>query len=62
VNVRRRALATRRKEAKVEWVGFHTFRHTAASLLFARDGGNAVNVQRFLGHHSPASTLATYCT
>jgi integrase len=45
-------------------MGFHTLRHTAASLLFARADGspsaNLVQVQRFLGHHSPAFTLATY--
>jgi integrase len=41
------------------WAGFHTFRHTCASLLFA-DGRNAVQVQRWLGHHSAALTLATY--
>jgi integrase len=28
-------------------------------MLFAR-GANAVQVQRWLGHHSPAFTLATY--
>jgi integrase len=59
-NVRRRALARAAKRAGVEWIGFHTFRHTAASLLFARNGGNVVKVQRFLGHHSAAFTLVTY--
>ena len=39
--------------------GFHTFRHTVASRLFA-EGRNAVQVQRWLGHHSPAFTLSTY--
>lgn len=34
-------------------------RHTAATILF-RPGWNAVQVQKFLGHHSPAFTLATY--
>ena len=46
-------------EADLSWVGFHTFRHTCASLLFA-EGRNAVQVQRWLGHHSPRSTLSTY--
>jgi integrase len=32
------------------WVGFHTFRHTCATILF-RSGWNAVQVQRWLGHH-----------
>lgn len=41
------------------WITFHTFRHTCASMLFAQ-GRNAVQVQRWLGHHSPAFTLARY--
>ena len=40
-------------------VGFHTFRHTCATTLFRR-GLNAKQVQVWLGHHSPAFTLATY--
>jgi integrase len=47
------------KRASVPWVGLHTLRHTAATMLF-RSGWNAVQVQKFLGHHSPAFTLATY--
>ena len=39
--------------------GFHTFRHTCATMLF-RHGLNAKQVQMWLGHHSPAFTLATY--
>ena len=42
-----------------EWVGFHTFRHTCATALF-RAGWNAVQVQRFLGHHKASFTLDTY--
>jgi integrase len=42
-----------------QWVGFHTFRHTCTSLLFA-SGRNAVQVQRWLGHHSAAFTLSCY--
>jgi integrase len=41
------------------WVGFHTFRHTCATVLFRR-GWNAVQVQRWLGHHKPSFTLDTY--
>jgi integrase len=41
------------------WVGSHAFRHACASILFA-EGRNAVQVQRWLGHHSAAFTLATY--
>jgi integrase len=58
-NVAERVLAPACAEAGVEWAGFHTFRHTVASRLFAQ-GRNAVQVQRWLGHHSPAFTLATY--
>jgi integrase len=47
------------KRASVPWVGLHTLRHSAATMLF-RSGWNAVQVQKFLGHHSPAFTLATY--
>ena len=46
-------------EAGVEWAGFHTFRHTVASRLFAA-GRNAKQVQEWLGHHSAAFTLRTY--
>jgi len=58
-NLRRDALRVPREEADLTWVGFHTFRHTCASMLFAK-GRNAVQVQRWLGHHSPAFTLARY--
>jgi integrase len=58
-NVRRRQLEPAAEEAGVPWAGFHTFRHTAASLLFA-GGANIVEVQKFLGHHSAAFTLDTY--
>ncbi len=47
------------EEAGVPWAAFHTLRHTCASRLFSQ-GRNAVQVQRWLGHHSPAFTLATY--
>ncbi|MEK6273353.1 MAG: tyrosine-type recombinase/integrase [Actinomycetota bacterium] len=58
-NVRRRALKPIKEEAGVPWAGFHTFRHTCATRLFAA-GRNAVQVQRWLGHHSPAFTLSVY--
>lgn len=45
--------------AGIPWAGFHTLRHTCASMLF-RAGWNAKQVQVVLGHHSPAFTLATY--
>jgi integrase len=58
-NVFRRVLQPAREEACLPWVGFHAFRHTCASMLFAQDR-NVVQVQRWLGHHSAAFTLATY--
>lgn len=58
-NLYARVLRPAVAEAGVEWAGFHTFRHTVASRLFA-EGRNAVQVQRWLGHHSPSFTLDTY--
>ena len=58
-NLRRRVLKPAAEEAGVPWAGFHTFRHSCASMLFA-GGRNAVQVQRWLGHHSAAFTLGTY--
>jgi integrase len=46
-------------KAGVPWAGFHTLRHTCGTMLF-RHGFNAKQVQIWLGHHSPAFTLATY--
>jgi Phage integrase family len=47
------------RRAGVPWVGFHSFHHTCATMLF-RSGLNAKQVQVWLGHHSPAFTLGTY--
>ena len=47
------------RRAGVPWAGFHTLRHTCATMLFRR-GLNAKQVQVWLGHHSPAFTLAVY--
>jgi integrase len=47
------------KAAGVPWVGFHTFRHTCASILFA-SGKNPKQVQMWLGHSDPGFTLRTY--
>ena len=58
-NLSLRVLAPACAEAGVEWAGFHTFRHTVASRLFA-EGRNVVQVQRWLGHHAPSFTLDTY--
>lgn len=58
-NVRRRVLKPARESVGLEWVGFHTFRHTCASLLF--DGGKTIKqVQEWLGHADPGFTLRTY--
>jgi integrase len=58
-NLASRILAPACAKAGVPWAGFHTFRHTVASRLFAGDR-NIVQVQRWLGHHSPSFTLDTY--
>jgi len=58
-NLRRRVLAPAAEEAGAPWAGFHTFRHGCATMLFA-EGRNAVQVQHWLGHHSPAFTLSVY--
>ncbi len=58
-NLHGRVMKPAAEEAGVSWAAFHTLRHTCASRLFAQ-GRNAVQVQRWLGHHSPAFTLATY--
>jgi integrase len=42
------------------WVGFHTFRHTCATLLFTTAKWNPKQVQVWLGHHSAAFTVDTY--
>lgn len=42
-----------------DWPGFHTFRHTAATMLF-RGGWNAAQVCRQLGHSDPGFTLRRY--
>ena len=58
-NLRRRVLAPAAEEVGAPWAGFHTFRHTCASMLFER-GANAKQVQRWLGHHSASFTIDTY--
>ena len=58
-NTLRRALRPAAEEAGAPWAAFHTFRHTCATRLFAQ-GRNAVQVSRWLGHHSAAFTIAVY--
>ncbi len=64
-NLYRDVLGPARRAAGLPWVTPHTFRHTCASLLFApldQGGGgkNLKQVQEWLGHHSPAYTLAQH--
>ena len=47
------------ERAGVEWIGFHTFRHTCASVLF-ESGKNIRQVSEWLGHSDPSFTLRTY--
>lgn len=58
-NVRRRVLMPAAQGLGLGWVGFHTFRHTCASLLFDH-GKNVKQVQEWLGHADPGFTLRTY--
>jgi integrase len=58
-NVFSRVLKPAAQKGGVPWAGFHTLRHSCATLLFLA-GFNAKQVQVWLGHHSPAFTLATY--
>ena len=60
-NLGARVLKPAAKRSGVPWVGFHTFRHTCATMLF-RYGVNAKQAQLWLGHHSPAFTLSTTFT
>jgi integrase len=54
-----RAVKAACRAADVPWAGPHALRHTCATRLF-RHGLNAKQVQLWMGHHSPAFTLATY--
>jgi integrase len=48
------------KRAGIEWtVGLHTFRHSAASIMWRRNV-NEEQIRRVLGHHSWEFTSATY--
>ncbi len=58
-NLRRRVLKPLAEEADAPWAGFHTFRHTFASLHLSQ-GTNLLQLSRALGHHSPAFTLTRY--
>jgi integrase len=58
-SLRRRVLIPAAKRAGLAGVGFHTLRHTCASLLI-ESGISPLRLQRWMGHHSPAFTLETY--
>jgi integrase len=58
-NLRSRMLKPLARKIGAPWAGFHTLRHTYASLQLAR-GVNIVQLSRVLGHHSPAFTLSVY--
>jgi integrase len=58
-NLRQRVLDPARKAAGVEWVTFHTFRHTFASLAFAA-GRNVTQISAWLGHSDSGFTQKTY--
>jgi len=58
-NFARDVLHPAREALGMQWVTFHTFRHTCASLLFD-EGRNLKQVQEWLGHADPRFTLATY--
>lgn len=58
-NLLRRHLKPVVEEVDASWAGFHTFRHTFASLHLSR-GTNIVQLSHALGHHSPAFTLSRY--
>lgn len=58
-NLRRRVLKPLVEEINAPWAGFHTFRHTFASIHLSQ-GTNLLQLSRALGHHSPAFTLTRY--
>jgi integrase len=58
-NLRRRSLKPIVQEVDAPWAGFHTFRHTFASIHLSQ-GTNLLQLSRALGHHSAAFTLSRY--
>jgi integrase len=55
-----RTIARAATTAGLEGVGFHTLRHSFASILIIDLGLDPVRVQRQLGHARPSITLDTY--
>jgi integrase len=58
-NLRRRMFKPLAEEIGAPWAGWHSLRHTYASLMLA-NGVSIVALSVVLGHHSAAFTLATY--
>ncbi|HKR98843.1 MAG TPA: tyrosine-type recombinase/integrase, partial [Candidatus Dormibacteraeota bacterium] len=58
-SLRRRVLIPAADRAGLTGIGFHTLRHTCASMLI-ESGLSPLRLQRWTGHHSPAFTLETY--
>jgi integrase len=58
-SLRRRVLVPAAERARLTGIGFHTLRHTCASMLI-ESGLSPLRLQRWMGHHSPAFTLETY--
>jgi integrase len=58
-SLRRRVLLPAAERAGLSGVGFHTLRHTCASLLI-ENRLSVLRLQRWMGRHSPAFTLETY--
>lgn len=56
-NLRRRVLTPAAKAAVVEWMTFHSLRHTCASRLLSEGGKNPVQVSKWLGHADAGFTL-----
>lgn len=58
-NLRKRVFKPVAEEVGVPWAGFHSLRHTFASLQLA-DRVNVLQLSRALGHHAASFTLDVY--
>jgi integrase len=58
-NLRARMFKPLAEEVGAGWAGFHTLRHTFASLQIS-ERVNLLQLSRVLGHHSAAFTLSVY--
>ena len=55
-----RVWAPARKAAALDWAGLHALRHTCASLLIDEGARRRSRSRAWLGHHSPAFSMAVY--